>query len=413
MIPESTWEYILTAPNTAEAVERAVSFSVTALHDSPMPWSYEELSSRARANLCAISRAHDVAITGVPPGRWSVWKSTSGDLNLSYGWEDVAVQTELEQTKEIDEEGAGNDAIEEINRDALIGLEKNDGLQSADKSRDDGSIAMKQKIDANEQRELISDGDGQNETPTVPSMTEMQAAEAVRHWALEAPHTSPPSEASGTIRQSTFACKLLTSIIKEEDAPTLRAAVIGAFSEGVGSSFANQVAKALVIPYFVTLKTPASREMMQAIVKFAELHWRASISLFDDQDTKGSINGAMAEVLVRVAAVMNTETAVQCLKAFCSRKWGEDGIRVVEALVAKCKEQEKVAALIVPSLERNVPGLEASVRFGKLLFTVTRDVPDIAMNHEQEMESILGRSKVFLAKRALKVLKEKRKQSSR
>ncbi|CDF34633.1 unnamed protein product [Chondrus crispus] len=146
---------------------------------------------------------------------------------------------------------------------------------------------------------------------------------------------------------------------------------------------------------------------MQALVAFAERHWRVAVRLYRVCAEESPVSGAVAEVLVRTAPVVAPAGALKGLRAWCEATWGEDGIRVVEALLGKCKNEEDAARLVVLALEKNVVGLEKSVRFGKLLFTVVRDLPGVADNFREQMESICSRSNVFLAKRALTVLRAK------
>lgn len=242
-----------------------------------------------------------------------------------------------------------------------------------------------------------------------PSAAEFKHAEALKQWASISPHTAPPSQAVQVVSRCTAVETILQQIVPNDTMPQLLGPIVRVLTESIGTSFANHVIIVLVKPYMKSLSAPASRDVMDALVAFSRRHWRASLVLYEVfMGRDCSVNGAVAEILVRISAVLNAEGSLQALQACCRGTWGEDGVRVVEALLGRCKNNEGVATLLVAALQRNVIGSEKSVRFGKLLFTVVKDLPGTA-KHAEAIEAVCSRCKVFLAKRALSLVQSKQR----
>lgn len=249
-----------------------------------------------------------------------------------------------------------------------------------------------------------------SQTPSqILSGIELKHAETLKQWASNSSHTAPPPEAVHAVSRCTAVETTLRLIVPENATSQLLGPVVRILTESIGTSFANHIVMILVEPYLKTLNAPAPRDIMDALVSFSKRHWRATLPLYDIFMQSGSsVNGAVAEVLVRISTVLSTEGSLQAFQMCCRGLWGEDGVRVVEALLSKCKNSEGVATLLVAALQKNVIGSEKSVRFGKLLFTAAKDVPDIADEHTEAMEAVCSRCKAFLAKRALSLVQSKR-----
>lgn len=408
MISERQWRAILTAPSTSEAVDRAAKCALPALCETPMPCSYDELSSHAQDNARAVSRALDIKLDGVPSERWSTWTNTEEDLRFASWWDDKVSMYEM-RALQVVAEGA------KVNNESAFDIvepRRNGEGPSASILGTPLRSAKKRKPNQERTTQPASQS-GPSQPRKSVTAEERKAANSIRTWAQQSSHKDAPSEALTIVARSACSAELLKIIVPLNAASTLRATVVVAFSETGGSAMALHLITTLIIPYVNKLKAPASRELMQAIVKFAEVHWRAALLLYDGfEGDKRKMNAAIAEILVRTAASLTDEGSLKALEMFSKSRWGEDGIRVVEALVAKCKEQWQVESILVPSMERNVIGLERSVRFGKLLFMIAKGFPNMSEENRQAMVSIAGRSTAFLAKRAVTMLESKRLQPS-
>jgi len=107
----------------------------------------------------------------------------------------------------------------------------------------------------------------------------------------------------------------------------------------------------------------------------------------------------------RIAGKLPAASAFGALQLICSAaKWGEPDVRLAEALIAKCRDENGLASVIVGGLERHVGGLGKSLRFGKLLLTVVKDVANVKENYGGVIRNVAGQSSVFLAKRAILLL---------
>lgn len=430
-MPSATlWERILRARTTSEAIELAVLVPVSELTSTPLPVEFSELSNRARLNLLAVNRSFEVTIGGVEDDGWKLWNKTSFErevrgihnceshLQASPAAKRPRLESEEEQKQGHKMCSMLPETSTSHRRHRLRAQGRDSGIPAPTTPAKDTSEGTELTKECNATEANVNATAHPNKPSKLtqviappadkPSPAEFKCVETVKDWALHSPHTSPPSEALRVIGCSACAALLLNSMIPEDATPTFLAAVIGSFSESVGSGFAGHLMEIVIGPFVLSLKVPASREVMQAIEKFSGLHWRAAIDLFKnfDKDTN-PVTGPIAEVLVRVGGTLNGEAALQALRFYCKCSWGEAGIRVVEELMLKCKEDKELASILVPALESNVIGSEKSVRFGKLLFTAVKDLPGLSDEFVQAMESVIARSKVFLAKRARTLLQSK------
>lgn len=161
------------------------------------------------------------------------------------------------------------------------------------------------------------------------------------------------------------------------------------------------------------------------------------------------LNAPVAELLARVAkTALPVESAMQALTLFCAPDailWPDYAVPLIDALFSRvttgtipsmttamaapvaattdpgnqltddphqhnhrhdANGSLNAADVLVPALARNASALEKSVRFGKLLFTLVKDVQEIKTRHRDAMETVCSRSRVFLAKRALDMLRK-------
>lgn len=225
--------------------------------------------------------------------------------------------------------------------------------------------------------------------------------DAVRAWAAEAAHTTPPKEHISAIAKHGVSLTM-SAIFGNGLSLQMTAALVQPISE-IGVRYVQSLVELVLKRCVNDLKTPAPREFMSAIVSVAERHWRAALKLFDLM-REAVVSPPAAEVLVRVASVLQPQPARQALAVVVDGVWGEDGVRVVDTLVNVCKGEPRVATDIAKGLEKNVHGLEKSLRFGKLLLVAVRDVPNMAKEYPHIVRNVAAASKVFLAKRALSLL---------
>lgn len=392
---KSPWNRILCARTTSQAIELAADIPLPQLNDTPLPLDFEQLSFHAQENARAVGRALGVRVPGLKETGWELWEETEEDREF---FRDVDVNDGKDD--HLDKLHGGESNSEEM--EDLFDDEDSDVLMGDDKHRSKTTDAT--GLPGKGGRSGVDN----QEAVKTPTTEESNAAETLKSWAISSSHTTPPADAVEIISRSGSVPALLSIIVPKDGLPDVLAPVISAFTENAGSAFASILMNSMVIPYTNNLKAPAPRDIMQALVSFSDRHWRVGVGFyefFSEQET--AVSGAVAEIMVRTAAVITLDGAMQGLRTWCKATWGEDGIRVIEALLARCKTEAGVAGLVVPALERNVIGSEKSVRFGKLLFTVVRDLPGIAEDFGAPLESICSRSTVFLAKRALTLLRGK------
>lgn len=337
---QNPWLPVLTSPSPSEAIERAAV--LPSLQHCALPTEYARLSRRARRNLDAVRRS--LGLGGARPSA----------LGAALG-------------------------------------------RSAPRPRKRPRAASSSS----------SDGEGAPEAPPEPAATPAELAHAatLHKWALQAPHTEPPRVALDAVLAAVHPACVLPIVLPDNAPAEAAAAVIASFTNCAGVTVVASLVQDVLVRRVSMLVAPAPRDVMQAVVALAERHWRAAIGLFELlAEGREKINGPIAEILVRVAAAVEIEGAVQALRTCCEGVWGEDGVRVVEALISRCKSEQHVAEIVVPGLERNVNGLEKSLRFGKLLLVVVKEVPQAAEKFTDVIRSVAGRSTVFLAKRAISLL---------
>lgn len=375
------------------------------LQQTPLPIPFSELSPNAQKNLKALCRAFETSFDGIRDDGWDHWKEEPRDATE---WGKVLEKVNQTPLQPVQCDSSEHHSDTGSNESVRLAPSRNG---SRDPSiRGNGAEKSMKKSSGMKVTDKV--------TPTCPTREknnsinaeERKSAERIKNWAQMSSHKTPPQEAMNIVSKSSNLSQILQLIVPHDASPLLRAAVISSFTEKLGTSMASLLMEATILPYVQELKAPAPREVMKSVVTFCSFHWRSAIMLFSyfAQDNQ-RVNGAIAELLSRVGSELEAEAALSAFKEYCTGVWGEDGIRVVEALLSRCKEQPDVLDILMPSLEKNVIGMEKSVRFGKLLFTIVKDLPVIENQYAQLFESVAERSKVFLAKRALSLLRTNNK----
>lgn len=392
---ESLWLPVATASSTSEAVERAALIPPNAPLDLPCP--PEQLSIRAKRNLETASRVLRRVLKGFPepprpslPTRYS-FQSPAVIQRCTSGREPSSCDPLQVSTRRVEGLGRNNHKNVDVQNRVLHGtpvpVEDDANAPAANANQPLSSVSPR----------------AENRL----SQADLTFVSALTDWARDSTHTEPPPSAIQTVASSVDPETLLPVAVPASLPTEVASTLILAIVPLCGARVASALVTKIILPRICALTTPAHRDFMKAIVSLAEAHWRACISLFCvlGQDCRDSgISGPVAEVLTRVSNSLNSEAAKQALIICSAGRWREDGVRVIEALLAKCKSEPSVGATLIKGLESNIHGMESSLRFGKLLFTAVKDVPDIAENHAETARSVASRSTVFLGKRAYALL---------
>jgi Fanconi Anaemia group E protein FANCE len=395
----SVWRRIALAPTSSQAVELAALLPPETPLD--LPCAVAELPPRAQKNLAAVSRALSLVLPDVPPPP-----------------PPPAYLAEYEARQPA--EAAASTAATPNNDEAAPGGGLADGFDSprrkqavSRQQRPSGGAPVEYgKADAARSDGSVWTADMPARAPPVfededPSDAEVDAASMLKQWSVESPHAPVPALALSSVIGSGAPEKLLPAVFPDTLASESVAVALRAIVANCGARVAAALGTAVIAPRLAALTAPAPRDLMNAVVAFAEAHWRAAVPMFSlvsvTADGRG-VSGPTAEVLVRVAAALSVQGASDAFRLCCGGVWREEGVPVVEALLARCKAEDGVADALVPALEKNVVGMEKSLRYGKLLFVCTKDVPGIRSTHATSMRSVVSKSTVFLSKRALALL---------
>lgn len=399
----SPWRDILYAPSSRQAIQNA-SLHFSDLNRAPLPVEVTHLSKRAYENVIAVRRAFGVSVDGVIATGWEDWSDSEElkETNETYSGRNVSTKSASQPKKlKIISNATPRDSearIISIPKDsATVTKSQEDAKQGFNRSSEN----IKAELSASNNVQQSDKIEGH------PTPEDIRSASVLKTWAQTSSHTPPPQQALMHVAQSKNLSALLSTLIDVNSSQPLRATILSALTDSVPTSAADLIQTMIILPYLSNLETPASREMLAAIVQFYTRHWRPSLSLYQYfSSSDRQVNNAVAEVLTRVCAVLTDEAALESLRAFCNASWSECTIPLAQGLITRCKTSNEIGGFVVPALGRNVPQLEKSVRFGKLLFTIVKDIPDIRINHKQTMETVCGRCKVFLAKRALTILRQ-------
>lgn len=384
---DSVWFPIVTAATSARAVELAALLPPSTSYD--FPCLTDALPSRALGNLIAVSRALSRTIPGVPQPPAPILASPIDDyaaLDAPLSGDDVSGARRRSDGKQLETLPDADDrCIAVVDSEHMVHRE-----EVFPKASDATEAPAPALASVDEQ----------------PSATELAAATALCQWALQSPHTPLPAEQLSIVLSSASPGSVLRAIFPESMSSETVAVLLAAVVPSCGARLAGTLGDTVLLPLLSRLATPAPRDLMKAIVLFAEEHWRAAVPLFAVVRTRGSetLTGPAAEVFVRMAGVLTVQGAKEALVLCCDGEWGDEAVPVFEALLSICKGESGVAGPLVSSFERNVGGMARSIRFGKLLFLCVKDLPEIRAEHGPIMRNVASKSSAFLAKRAISLL---------
>lgn len=224
----------------------------------------------------------------------------------------------------------------------------------------------------------------------------------LQRWARESAHVDAPETALRAVCSHGCPETGAKLLLPNGTDPCVAAALVRAVVVSGGGVFAYAVAAGPLTELLRNQRAAAPRDLIAALETLADTHPRAALALFDAASDRAA--APTAEALSRVAGRLQACVAKDALVNMSDAKWGEHGVRVVEALVAKARGTEDIAECVVRGLEQNVGGLEKSLRFGKLLLAAVRDVRGVKEQYAAVIRNIAVQSSVFLAKRAVAML---------
>jgi hypothetical protein len=353
-----------------------------------LPCTIEALHPRARANLLAVSRALERNLAGLPsPPRQQAPRRLQ---NL-----------EIQRPEYL----ASDDAMK--GNHAGASLAGNSGVPSLPTSPPNFGEKFYAVGRKPSDTKPGDEADRIAEEPGVLSADAVIHVTALKQWAIVSPHVPAPASPLSEITDAPDPTAWISALFSDDLSVEASSALIAAVGPACGARVAELLTIRVLIPRISVLSAPAPRDFMKAMSTIAEYHWRAVLPIYDlirKQSAGKPLGAPAAEVLVRVADKLSIQGAHEALLLCCEGLWREEGIRVVEALLVKCKTEPGVADPLVAGLDSNLRGLEGSLRFGKLLLTVVRDVPGLSGIHLDTLRAICSKSTVFLGKRALTML---------
>lgn len=396
----SPWTKILASSSSSVAVSVASGFNPSDLTETPLPVRPEQLSRCAYDNLVSVCRAHGVRVDGFRNDFWDTWSESeesdeenitniSADLRTSDGSKrpllniPISAKPPLKMLSATDNRplSSGNG----------FGKEKEEQEELAD---------LIEKQETSPKASDIQKDSG------IPSAEDLKHASVLKQWGQSSAHRAPPLASLNHITHSACFGVLLKDIVPSMCAPTFRAAILSALVEDLPSSVAPVVQSQIIVPFLKELKTPAPREMLAAVLSFTSRHSRHTVALYAEFSSNfHTVSNGVIEILSLVVPTIPQQVALDAFKVVTSAFWSDITIPLISSMKTRCQSMPAFLDLLVPALDRNAPNLEKSIRFGKLLFTLVNDLPQIRQSHKQQMELICQQSKVFLAKRALNLLK--------
>lgn len=391
-----TWEKILSCSCSSEAVNLASDLHPADLSESPLPTRPDQLSKRAFDNLVSVCRALEVHVDGLQNDFWSIWAESEDSGDESDSKNDRVLGIVKGGTSHVHGQASLKPHLERaISRNSSNGSDKD-----ADKER--GSHAAQQTNDIGEHLE-VADSQKNSETP---SAEDLKHASVLKQWGQQFAHQPPPEKSLYHVSHSVCFAMLLKEIVPPTSTPALRAAILGALAKDLPSSVAPIVQCQIIIPFLKQLQTPAPREMLSAILSFTSRHFRHVVAIFSTFSSQfHAISNGVAEILALIVPTVPQQVALDAFKLVASATWSEVTIPLVSAMTSRCQSSPAFLDLLVPALDRNAPHLDKSVRYGKLLFSLVSEVPQIRHSYKEPIEAICLRSKMFLAKRALTLLR--------
>lgn len=398
------WSEILWSKTSSQALKRALSYDSSNLSRTPLPAPIESLPKRVYSNAAVVRRALGVKIDGISESGWELW-SDSDELDDEPACPGNPQLTDTTPSQPQPSKEATDD------RDSHEQNEIQQETGDYPIQRVEVQIGSLENIENTHQGETSENREQrlhlQASAKSQPTADDIKHASALKTWAKRSPHTSPPADALSHIARSENLVTLMPIMVPPNSSEPLRAAIISALTDSISTIGAEHVQDHLIIPYLNELKTSATREMLTAIVQFYARHWRPTTILYRHfSSVNAPLNSAVAEVLTRIVPGLTDGAVSEALGEVCNAQWSESTIPLVEALITRCKNSKGVAAVFIPAFLRNVTSLEKSIRFGKLLFFVVKEVSEVRENHKATMENVCGRCKAFLAKRAMALLQE-------
>lgn len=395
----SMWEKILSCSCSSEAVNLASDLHPADLSESPLPTRPDQLSKRAFDNLVSICRALEVRVDGLQNDFWSIWPESEDS--------DEEPDPKNDKVSGIVSGGMPHKSVyvrdsakPHLERPAVSRNSLNGSDQGADK---EGGNRAAQPTDDTEEYPRLTDSQRNSETPSVE---DLKHASVLKQWGQLFAHQPPPEKSLYHVSHSACFAILLKEIVPTTSTPALRAAILGALAEDLPSSVAPVVQSQIILPFLKQLQTPAPREMLSAILSFTSRHSRHVVAIFSTFASKfHAISNGVAEILALIVPTIPQQVALDAFKLVASATWSEVTIPLVSAMTSRCQSSPAFLDLLVPALDRNAPHLHMSVRYGKLLFTLVSEVPQIRHSYKEPIEAICLRSKMFLAKRALTLLR--------
>lgn len=342
------WQKLLTASSTSEAIQLATLVPLRELQRTPLPVPFSELSPNAQKNLKALCRALETSFGGIQDDGWDLWKDAAHDINEWDKAIEIIKQKPLEPGQyDLSEVPLPQDMGK---KEATFSISGKNGLSDARNLADGSDISTSKPSSMKDTDAIMSKRPAREKNESI-SAEERKSAERIRNWAQVSSHTTPPQDAIDLLSKSTDLLQILQIMVPHDVSPLVRAAVISCFTDKIGTTMANLLMNATILPYVQTLESPAPREVMKSVVRFCSFHWRSAITLYKHfAQGNQRVNGAVAELLSRVGSELKAEAALSALKEYRTGVWGEDGIRVVETLLSRCKEQPDVLEFLMPSL---------------------------------------------------------------
>lgn len=420
--PSNKWNQILSSASTSEAINQALSINASLFNQIPLPFPESQLSSHALNNLRAVRRALAVPHLASKHG-WEAWSDEEDTSQEGAGQDQGHNATDhhmqdVESAHSIESDRSAQPSELSKSSEESVSQESDSSSLRAQDAQGDPVAPRPQRPELEQQAQTQRTQQKQQPNLEIEAEAESATAEFIKHantlstWAKTSPHMLPPQDALLKLTQSPALSTYLDTLVDATTLPPHRAALLSALTDHIPPSMAPPVQSHLILPYLQTLTSPAIREMLTAIVNFTTRHWRPTAIIFSHFTASEStpINGPLAEVLSRIAQAIPPQAALPALETFANSTWTPQSIPLAEALVARCKSHDSLPSILLPALHRNVTHMEKDVRFGKLLFAIVKDIPALSQSptHKQTMEAICLRSKVYLGKRALTLLRQKK-----
>lgn len=394
----SVWFKILSSPSSSDAIRLASDVHPSELTSASLPLPPNELSLRASDNLVAVCRALQLRIDGLASNLWSEWSESEDDLSPNSTDPHHAPSNEPSRNVHHGDKQLDQPQVSTASQTLPSGPSSS-VLPHSEPAHD-----VRQP--SSETKRILSTPESEcNKSQMCPTEGDFKHVTCIKNWAQTSAHTAPPEASILHVTQAESFQSLLKDLVPTTASPTFRAAVLSAFVGKIPSSVAPVVQAHVILPFLKDLTTPAPREMLSAILTFTTRHPRPAVLLYSHFFSGAKVvSTGVAEVLTLIVPTLPQQTVFDAFKLISGAAWPDMSIPLVAAMLTRCECTPEFLDLLIPALDRNVPDLNKSVRFGKLLFTLVNDYPQIRQSYKQPMEAICMHSKVFLAKGALTLL---------